>query len=208
MPSKVHKKHKAPNQPLEFRTLNDEWVLFGCGSVAGWGVQTKAPVGKYIYIYHTLSVWDGGIQHHDFLYICVQSSSQQIIRPNPPYDKKKSWDGSNKFGPLMHYPLKLVPSLKLTVRPWKWMVGILLSLFWWPIFRCELLVSGRVDIFGVSSDANINISWSYAKNWVIDRCWGKGDCPKVPPSSSIYSHLGSKFVEIYCWCFFSGGLQR
>ena len=36
-----------------------------------------------------------------------------------------------------------VPSLKLTVRPWKWMVGILLS-YWGGLFSGAMLVSGRV----------------------------------------------------------------
>ncbi len=44
----------------------------------------------------------------------------------------------------LHYP-----PLKLTVRTWKWMIGRLNFLLGWPIFRGELLVSGRVhfDVF-------------------------------------------------------------
>ena len=46
---KVHPMIWTPNQPLKFRTLNDDWVLLGCGSVAGGALslgQTKVPVGK------------------------------------------------------------------------------------------------------------------------------------------------------------------
>ena len=39
-----------------------------------------------------------------------------------------------------------LPSLKLTVRPWKLMVGILLSYWGLAIFRGEPLVSGRVSL--------------------------------------------------------------
>ena len=39
--------------------------------------------------------------------------------------------------------MKGIPSLKLTVRPWKWMVGILLS-FWDGRCWGTMLVSGRV----------------------------------------------------------------
>ena len=37
-----------------------------------------------------------------------------------------------------------IPSLKLTVRPWKWMVGILLS-YWGGLVSGATLVSGRVN---------------------------------------------------------------
>ena len=43
-----------------------------------------------------------------------------------------------------------LPSLKLTVRPWKWMVGILLS-FWEGLFSGAMLVSGRVNVGCVGS---------------------------------------------------------
>ena len=40
----------------------------------------------------------------------------------------------------------VIPSLKLTVRTWKWIVGRLSRfLLRWPIFRGELLVSGRLN---------------------------------------------------------------
>ncbi len=38
---------------------------------------------------------------------------------------------------------KYIPSLKLTARTWKWMVGILLS-YWEGLFSRAMLVSGRV----------------------------------------------------------------
>ena len=42
------------------------------------------------------------------------------------------------------------PPWKLTARPWKWMVGIRAFPFGGrPIFRCELLVSGRVCDFNL-----------------------------------------------------------
>ena len=54
---------------------------------------------------------------------------------------------STKFLPgqtyLRTWNLWVVPSLKLTVRTWKWMVGILVS-FWEGLFSGAMLVSGRV----------------------------------------------------------------
>ena len=51
-----------------------------------------------------------------------------------------------------------IPSLKLTVRTWKWMVGILSRfLLGWPIWRGELLVSGRVNHMALW---NLNVTWN------------------------------------------------
>ena len=43
---------------------------------------------------------------------------------------------------------KDIPSLKLTVRTWKWMVGILVA-FWNGLFSGAMLVSGRVCSCGI-----------------------------------------------------------
>ena len=57
--------HSKP--ALKFRTLNDEWVLLGCGSVAGgfpvrlWGKRRRRWVN--------IAPW---------LYVCIQSFSQQV----------------------------------------------------------------------------------------------------------------------------------
>ncbi len=59
-----------------------------------------------------------------------------------------SW-GRELIWPNIMYTRKLfeqkIPSLKLTARPWKWMVGILVS-FWDGLFSGAMLVSGRVNL--------------------------------------------------------------
>ncbi len=61
---------------------------------------------------------------------------------------------------------KGIPSLKLTVRPWKWMVGIQSFPFGArPIFRCELLVSGSVTLEQKSQFQRSFLGSYYA--WVI-----------------------------------------
>ncbi len=59
---------------------------------------------------------------------------------------KEKMDGETSISFQYRFPC-LVPSLKLTVRTWKWMVGILSRfLLGYPIFRGELLVSGSVIV--------------------------------------------------------------
>ena len=50
---KVHPTIWTPSQPQKFRTLNDEWVLLGCGSVAKGAVHcvSGANEGACGYIY-------------------------------------------------------------------------------------------------------------------------------------------------------------
>ncbi len=63
------------------------------------------------------------------------------VRPND-CDVCEVWDPWNVtriFAGWIH-------SLKLTARPWKWMVGILVS-YWDGLFSGAMLVSGRVYIF-------------------------------------------------------------
>ena len=57
-----------------------------------------------------------------------------------------SWKGGTKWVELnKKYCVEAIPSLKLTVRPKKWMVGILLS-YWGGLFSGAMLVSGRVTM--------------------------------------------------------------
>ena len=98
-------------------------------------------VGKY-----TIHGWDG-LWLIDFvsffLYLLMCCSFYEW---SPPSD---IWLKQPKDGQI--------PFLKLTARTWKWMVRLLVSFLGWPIFRCELLVSGSV---AWSYDMSMKISFA------------------------------------------------
>ena len=65
---------------------------------------------------------------------------------------------------MMDYP---VPSLKLTARTWKWMVGILVSLLGWPISRGKLFSFRECNQIFILQLLDY---WSYLSNW-DETCW-------------------------------------
>ena len=70
---------------------------------------------------------------------------------------------------LLNFLRSYIPSLKLTVRTWKWMVGILVSL-WDALFSGAMLVSGSVSpVKSIwASKAAWSVTWTM-KSWVVDR---------------------------------------
>ena len=100
------------------------------------------------FVRSSCDIWVGGVdvcQTSEVTFFL--SSATQLIGP---LDSRRSWQPSatsaqNQLLPVAKLPLKDLPSLKLTARPWKWMVGILLS-YWGGLFSVAMLVSGRVKV--------------------------------------------------------------
>ncbi len=59
---------------------------------------------------------------------------------------------------------RLIPSLKLTVRTWKWMVGVLVS-FWDGLFSGAMLVSGSVVCISQKDQRQIVAGNTYIGKW-------------------------------------------
>ena len=85
------------------------------------------------------------------------------------------------------FPMIYIPSLKLTVRPWKWMVGrwnfISFPFGARPIFRGELLVSGRVYTLPMISSRVVKATMWRPRNhlWMGRIEVGDIICDTYPP---------------------------
>ena len=80
--------------------------------------------------------WSGFMDdHHGFFWYRRLLSSWWF--------NQKSGDGQPPFG-CKKLAKHEIPPLKLTARPWKWVVVILLS-YWGGLFSGAMLVSGRVN---------------------------------------------------------------
>ena len=96
-----------------------------------------------------------------------------------------------------------IPSPKLTVRTWKWMVGILVS-FWGPAYfqaycSCELLVSGR----GTSSGFPLRLWGSgFQQLWVRPARWRQNAllppwCPAPGVVHLTSSNTVIQYIQLY-----------
>ena len=65
----------------------------------------------------------------------------------------------------------ILPSLKLTNRPWKWMVGRWNVLWGWLIFRCELLVSGNMISAYILDPGLLRCCWTCCPLTIPGEIW-------------------------------------
>ena len=107
---KVHPMIWTPNQPLKFITLNDEWVLLGCGSVAGgalclWGKRRRLWV--LLGLHGIVGDFAVGIWNHHL---------DTFQPPTPSWRHLESKPTSNFQGHTSHTPL-VSPQAWTTLQP-------------------------------------------------------------------------------------------
>ena len=146
-------------------------------------------------------------------YLKPPPSSEISAPKNPP--QKPPPDKGLKFGSQMEalvggISTLQLPSLKLTVRPYKWMVGILLS-YWEGLFSGAMLNFGGVVLKRTSTKVSPKCfrkqhglflvfegQFPPPENWPGDNAPKKIGAPWKPGDSE----LGNHHLEDPCW--FSG----
>ena len=111
------------------------------------------PIGGLYATYHLLGEPETTIDHR------VQIIATIICKGH----KHITHLGHLKVGPEPIVINGVIPSLKLTARPYKWMVGILLS-YWGGLFSGAMLVSGRVTPYKWPKTSN---SFHWRQNFTL-----------------------------------------